>query len=71
MTDPLAEFLSYAANIDRRTKSLAEPPLRNSFRPRPRKRSWTMSKQTMRENLLPAGAFVCSLAYVLGIVLFY
>ena len=71
MTNPPAEFLSNGANIDCRTKSFAEPAIRNSFRPRLGKRSWTMTLRSMREHILPAGAFVCSLGYVLAIVLFF
>lgn len=70
MTDPLAAFYSKPGNNDRRTNSLASPVIRNSFRLGPRKRSWTMSTQTVRETLLPAGAFACSVAFVLAIVLF-
>ncbi len=70
MTDPLAEFYSNAGDIDRRTNSLARLLLRDSFRLEPRKRSWIMSTQTVREALLPVASFACSVAFVLAIVLF-
>lgn len=70
MTVPLAGFYSNPGNIDRRTNSFVRSSLRNSFHGELRKRSWTMSAHHVRETLLPASAFACSVAFVLAVVLF-
>lgn len=69
MSNELPAFYSYPVNNDRRTKSLDGSRFRNSFTAGAKKRSLTMQAH-VRETVLPAGALICSVGFVLAIVLF-
>lgn len=69
MKSKRADVYSTPGNNDLKTKSLDGVLIRNSFPARPKKRSPLMPAY-LREAVLPASALICSVTYVVAIVLF-